>query len=77
MLPQPDPHTASDRQMCVRDRNSLFQVFPNELVSTILAMLEYRDLVSCMQVRGVPFVRFLLRIIPLPVLTLAGVQTHA
>lgn len=56
MLPQFDPRTASDRQMGVRERNSLFQVFPNELVSTILAMLEYRDLVSCMRVRGVLFV---------------------
>jgi hypothetical protein len=55
MLPQPDPHTTPDRQMGVREPNSLFQVFPNELVSTILAMLEYRDLASCMRVRGMSF----------------------
>jgi hypothetical protein len=57
MLPQHDPYTASDRQMGARERNvlNLFQVFPNELVSTILAMLEYRDLVSCMRVRGLSF----------------------
>lgn len=33
----------------------LLQVLPNELVSIILAMLGYRDLASCMQVRGLFF----------------------
>jgi hypothetical protein len=38
----------------VQMRNSLclFKVLPNELVSIILAMLGYRDLASCMKVRG-------------------------
>ena len=63
-------------------RNSLclFKVLPNELVSNILAMLGYRDLASCMKVRGPSVSSFLngyrdSRRLPLWVLT--GVQAHA
>jgi hypothetical protein len=32
-------------------RNSILELLPSELIAEILAMLDYRDLVSCMQVR--------------------------
>lgn len=37
--------------MDIPTRKTLFQLLPNELVAEILAMLDYRDLAFCMQVR--------------------------
>ena len=63
----------------MRNSLSLFQVFPNELVYNILAMLGYRDLASCMQVRGLSFFlpEWLPRLTPFTALGLTGVQAHA
>jgi hypothetical protein len=32
-------------------RDTILELLPSELIAEILAMLDYRDLVSCMQVR--------------------------
>ncbi len=49
-------------------RNSILELLPSELIAKILAMLDYRDLVACMQVRR-PSPFFPLRILlnPFPV----------
>jgi F-box domain len=37
--------------MDIATRNTILELLPSELIAEILAMLDYRDLVSCMQVR--------------------------
>jgi hypothetical protein len=37
--------------MDITTRNTILELFPSELIAQILAMLDCRDLVSCMQVR--------------------------
>lgn len=78
-VPQLGLNPASNTQMGVHARNSLLQVLPNELVSNILVKLEYRDLASCIRVRGlffflVPMIHATPAVRPL---ALAGVQMHA
>lgn len=41
--------------MDIATRNSILEIFPNELIAKILTMLDYRDLASCTQVRFPPF----------------------
>lgn len=42
--------------MDIATRNNILGLLPSELIAKILAMLDYRDLVSCMQVcRPSPF----------------------
>jgi hypothetical protein len=38
--------------MDIATRNTILELLPSELIAEILAMLDYRDLVSCMQVRS-------------------------
>jgi len=37
--------------MDIATQNTILQLLPGELIAEILAMLDYPDLVSCMQVR--------------------------
>jgi hypothetical protein len=37
--------------MDIATRNTILELLPSELIAEILALLDYRDLVSCMQVR--------------------------
>jgi hypothetical protein len=37
--------------MEIATRNSILELLPNELIAKILAMLDYQDLASCLQVR--------------------------
>lgn len=37
--------------MDIATRNTILELLPSELIAEILAKLDYRDLVSCMQVR--------------------------
>jgi hypothetical protein len=37
--------------MDIATQNTILELLPSELIAEILAMLDYRDLVSCMQVR--------------------------
>jgi hypothetical protein len=37
--------------MDIATRNTILELLPSELIAEILAVLDYRDLVSCMQVR--------------------------
>jgi hypothetical protein len=68
--------------MDIATRNTILELLPSELIAEILAMLDYRDLVSCMQVRR-PFPLFF-RNSALAAqsvscslhVTLAGVQAH-
>ena len=41
--------------MDVATRNTILELLPSELIGEILAMLDYLDLVSCMQVRRLSF----------------------
>jgi hypothetical protein len=37
--------------MDIATQNTILELLPSELIAEILAKLDYRDLVSCMQVR--------------------------
>ena len=67
--------------MDIATQNTILDILPSELIAEILALLDYRDLVSCMQVRrpspffgitalAAQFVSCSLHV------TLAGVQDH-